>query len=424
MNIIDIITKKRNNEVLSKEELEYVINGYLNNEIKDYQVSSLLMAIVINGMNIDETCNLTDIMLHSGEVIDLSEIKGIKVDKHSTGGIGDKTTMILAPIVASIGIPVAKMSGRGLGYTGGTIDKLEAIPSFKTSLSKDEFIKQVNDIGCAVVGQTGNLVPADKALYALRDVTGTVASLPLIASSIMSKKLASGADKIIIDVKVGSGALVNSLEEARKLASIIVEIGKRYNKQTVCIITDMNQPLGCNIGNALEVLESTYILQGSGPKDLKDLILYLATWMVHLGLNLPLDEARLKVIEVIDNGKAYNKFKEMVARQGGNLDDIKLAPKVFSVRSTKTGYVTNIDALKVGKIVHQIGAGRTNKEDEINYGVGVSITKKTGDYVIEGEELIKVYLDKIDLKIQDVLDCFTIEDEMKDNVKLIYDVIS
>lgn len=424
MNIIDIITKKRNNEVLSKEELEYVINGYLNNEIKDYQVSSLLMAIVINGMNIDETCNLTDIMLHSGEVIDLSEIKGIKVDKHSTGGIGDKTTMILAPIVASIGIPVAKMSGRGLGYTGGTIDKLEAIPGFKTSLSKDEFIKQVNDIGCAVVGQTGNLVPADKALYALRDVTGTVASLPLIASSIMSKKLASGADKIIIDVKVGSGALVNSLEEARKLASIIVEIGKRYNKQTVCIITDMNQPLGCNIGNALEVLESTYILQGSGPKDLKDLILYLATWMVHLGLNLPLDEARLKVIEVIDNGKAYNKFKEMVARQGGNLDDIKLAPKVFSVRSTKTGYVTNIDALKVGKIVHQIGAGRTNKEDEINYGVGVSITKKTGDYVIEGEELIKVYLDKIDLKIQDVLDCFTIEDEMKDNGKLIYDVIS
>lgn len=424
MNIIDIITKKRNNEVLTKEELEFVIKGYLNDDIKDYQVSSLLMAIVINGMNIDEICNLTDIMLHSGDTIDLSKIKGIKVDKHSTGGIGDKTTMILAPIVASIGVPVAKMSGRGLGYTGGTIDKLESIPGFKVNLSREEFINQVNEVGCAVVGQTGNLVPADKALYALRDVTGTVSSLPLIASSIMSKKLASGADKILIDVKVGAGALINSLEEAKELASIMVEIGKKYNKKTVCIITDMNQPLGCNIGNALEVLESIDILKGSGPKDLKDLILYLATWMVHLGTDNSLEESRLKVIEAIDSGKAYEKFEEMVARQGGDLNKIVLAPKVFSIKSVKTGFVTNIDALKIGKVVHQIGAGRTNKEDEINYGVGVVISKKPGDFVTEGEELIKIYLDKIDLKMQDVLNCFTIDDSITEESKLIYDVIS
>lgn len=280
MNIIEIINKKRNNLELTKEEIEYSINNYLNNNIKDYQMSSLLMAICINGMSDEEIINLTDVMLNSGDILDLSKINGIIVDKHSTGGVGDKVTIVLAPILASLGIKIAKMSGRGLGHTGGTIDKLESIKGFNTSITNDEFIKQVNDINIAIVSQTGNLVPADKKIYALRDVSGTVESIPLIASSIMSKKLASGSDIIVIDVKVGNGALMKDIESARKLANTMCMIGKRYNKIVICILTNMSEPLGFAIGNSLEVIESINTLKGNGPKDLLEIVMTLCTLII------------------------------------------------------------------------------------------------------------------------------------------------
>lgn len=423
MNIIEIINRKREKQVLTKEEIAFAVNGYCKNEVKDYQMSSLLMAICLNGLSEQEIFDLTDIMLHSGDTIDLSSIHGIKVDKHSTGGIGDKTTIILAPLVASLGVPVAKMSGRGLGYTGGTIDKLESIPGFQVSKTIDEFIHQVNNIGVSVVGQTGNLVPADKKIYALRDVTGTVSSIPLIASSIMSKKLASGADKIVIDVKVGKGALVNNIEDARTLAKTMVKIGNNYQKKTVCILTNMDEPLGCNIGNALEVKECMEVLQGGGPKDLTDLVITLASYMVHLGKEIPLSDAKIMVIDQLATKKAYDKFLEFVKAQNGDITKLTYGPKVFSVKSIKTGFIETIDALKIGKLVHNIGAGRSKKEDPIHYGVGVEITKKPGDFVTEGEELIKVYLDTIDCKMQDILDCFIISSDVKEPSKLIYEVI-
>ena len=381
------------------------------------------MAITIHGMTTEEACDLTDVMLHSGERIDLSAIPGIKVDKHSTGGIGDKTTIILAPLVASLGIPVAKMSGRGLGLTGGTIDKLEAIPGFRVSLSETEFVNQVTEIGLAITGGTKNLVPADKAIYALRDVTGTVASIPLIASSIMSKKLASGADKIVIDLKVGKGALMPNRIEAEKLAYLMTRIGKQYGKDTVCILTDMDEPLGCKIGNALEIQECMEVLQGGGPKDIKDLVLYLAMYMIHMGTGMSYEEARIAAIEQLSNGEAYAKFEEMVACQGGDLSRLTVAPKVFSIKSTKTGFITAIDAYKIGAVVHKIGAGRSNKEDQIDYGVGVELTKKTGEFVTEGEELVKVYLHEHDLAMQEILDCFTITEHAPTLHPLIYGVI-
>lgn len=421
--IISIIDKKRNRKRLTKEELEYVVSGFLNGTIPDYQMASLLMAITIHGMTTEETCDLTDVMLHSGDQFDLSVISGIKVDKHSTGGIGDKTTIILAPLVASLGIPVAKMSGRGLGMTGGTIDKLESIPGFRVSLSETEFVRQVNDIGIAITGGTKNLVPADKAIYALRDVTGTVSSIPLIASSIMSKKLASGADKIVIDLKVGKGALMTNRIEAEKLAHLMTRIGNQYGKDTVCILTDMDEPLGCKIGNALEIQECIEVLQGGGPKDIKDLVLYLAMYMIHMGTGMSYEEARIAALNQLSNGMAYAKFEEMVTCQGGDLSKLTVAPKVFSIKSTKTGFITAIDAYKIGTVVHKIGAGRTNKEDQIDYGVGVELTKKTGEFVTEGEELVKVYLHDHDLAMQEILDCFTITEHAPNPQTLIYGVV-
>ncbi|MCI8445594.1 MAG: thymidine phosphorylase [Bacilli bacterium] len=421
--IITIIDKKRRRKRLTREDLAYVVSGFLDGTIPDYQMASLLMAITIHGMTTEEACDLTDVMLHSGERIDLSAIPGIKVDKHSTGGIGDKTTIILAPLVASLGIPVAKMSGRGLGLTGGTIDKLEAIPGFRVSLSETEFVNQVTEIGLAITGGTKNLVPADKAIYALRDVTGTVASIPLIASSIMSKKLASGADKIVIDLKVGKGALMPNRIEAEKLAYLMTRIGKQYGKDTVCILTDMDEPLGCKIGNALEIQECMEVLQGGGPKDIKDLVLYLAMYMIHMGTGMSYEEARIAAIEQLSNGEAYAKFEEMVACQGGDLSRLTVAPKVFSIKSTKTGFITAIDAYKIGAVVHKIGAGRSNKEDQIDYGVGVELTKKTGEFVTEGEELVKVYLHEHDLAMQEILDCFTITEHAPTLHPLIYGVI-
>ena len=423
MNIIEIIEKKKNREILTYEEIEYAVMGYVNKEIEDYQMSSLLMAIVLNGMTNQETFDLTDVMLNSGEKIDLSDIEGIIVDKHSTGGVGDKTTLILAPLVASMGIKIAKMSGRGLGHTGGTIDKLESIEGFTVNLTDKEFIEQVNKVGCSVISQTKNIVPADKKLYALRDVTGTVDSIPLIASSIMSKKLASGADIIVIDVKVGNGALMKTIDSATKLANLMIKIGKKYDKEVVCVLSNMEEPLGKNIGNGLEVIESIETLKGKGPKDLTTLVLTLSSILVSLSFNISEEEARLKLIENIKNGKALEKFNEFVKAQGGNIEKIALCDNAVSVKSSKDGFIKSIDTYKLGEIARSIGAGRLNKDDEIDYGVGLVLNKKVGDYLFENEELLKIYCKDTDISINEITNCFEIVDKKVEKNKLIIDII-
>lgn len=423
MNIIDIISKKRLNLELTYDEIKYAVMGFVDNKIPDYQMSSLLMAIVLNGMSDQETFDLTDVMLKSGETIDLKDIQGNVVDKHSTGGVGDKVTLVLAPLLAACGTKIAKMSGRGLGFTGGTIDKLESIPGFETSMDFNQFVSQVNSIGVAVVGQMNNLVPADKKLYALRDVTGTVDSIPLIASSIMSKKIASGADKIVLDVKVGTGALMNTIEQARELSKIMIKIGKKYNKEVVCILTDMNSPLGNCVGNALEVKEAIETLKGNGPKDLTSLVMILASYLISMDKEIAFDEAKLMVIHNLRNGSAYNKFLEFVHAQNGNIEDMKISEKIFSIKSPKTGFVSRIDALTLGNVVKNIGAGRMNKEDKIDYSVGVVLSKKVGDYVLENEELAKVYLNEKDLALNEIVKCFTISESAGAEVPLIKEVI-
>ena len=423
MTIVEIINKKRKCEELTREELQYVIDGMLEGSIKNYQVSALLMAITINGMNDRETIDLTDVMLNSGDILDLSGIDGIIVDKHSTGGVGDKVTLVLAPILASLGVKIAKMSGRGLGHTGGTIDKLESIPSFNTNLTNEEFINQVNDINMAIVSQTGNLVPADKKLYAIRDVTGTVESIPLIASSIMSKKLASGSDVIIIDVKVGNGALIKNITDAKCLAHLMCKIGQHYNKTVVCILTNMNQPLGYAIGNSLEVMESINTLQGNGPSDLLELVVTISSMIISAIKKISLDDARTLIFNTINNGSAYNKFLEFVSRQNGDINGLKVADKCYSIKSKNSGYINYIDAYKLGSIARLIGAGRLTIKDEIDYEVGLVLSKKIGDYVNINEELLKVYLNNVDIDINDILDCYIIEDEMKEIEPLIYEVI-
>ncbi len=423
MNIVDIINKKRLKGILTNDEISYVVNGYVQEEIKDYQMSALLMAICLNGMNEDETLALTECMLHSGETIDLTGITGIKIDKHSTGGVGDKTTLILAPLVASCGVCVPKMSGRGLGHTGGTIDKLESIPHFNTHIEINRFVEQVKEIRVAIVGQMGNLVPADKKIYALRDVTGTVESIPLIASSIMSKKLASGADKILIDLKLGNGALIKNMDDAENLAHLMVKIGNNSGKETRCVITNMDQPLGHNIGNTLEVMESMAILKGEIKNDLYELVIELATQMVSMGKNISIDLARTEVISNIENHHAYDKFMAMVEHQEGDINSLTLAPKIFSLKSIKSGYINHINALKLGEIVRNIGGGRMTKEDTIDYGVGIVLSKKDGDYVNKDEELLKIYLNNKDVVIKELLDCFIIEDALKPKEPLIYKVI-
>ena len=424
MTIIDIIEKKKKKEELTHDEIAFVINGMLDKSIADYQISSLLMAIVLNGMTLEETTYLTEEMLNSGDKIDLSGIDGIIVDKHSTGGVGDKVTLILGPLLASLGIKIAKMSGRGLGHTGGTIDKLEAIPGYQVQLSKEDFIKQVNDIGISIISQSGNIVPADKKLYALRDVTGTVDSIPLIASSIMSKKIASGADLIFIDVKVGSGALMKTLEGAKELATTMIEIGKKFNKTVICILTDMDEPLGYAIGNSLEVKESIESLKGYGPKDVMELIVSIASLVLNKTENIDLDEARNLCMKKLTNGEAYNKFVELVNAQHGNLDEVKISNRIFSVKSPKSGYLNKINALGLGEVARIIGAGRLTKEDTIDPTVGLVLSKKTGDYVNTGDELLKVYLNEKDVKLDVILNCFDIEAEKKDEIPLIYEILS
>ena len=409
MNAISIIDKKRLKQELSYEEIKFVFEGFLNGEVEDYQMSSLLMAIVLNGMNDNEIYALTDVFINSGDILDLSSVNGIIVDKHSTGGIGDKTTLIIAPLVASLGVKVCKMSGRGLGYTGGTIDKLESIPGFQVSLADEYVIKQVNDIGVALTSQTKNLVPLDKKVYALRDVTATVESIPLIASSIMSKKIASGANKILIDIKVGSGALIKNKEDAIRLSNLMIKIGNKYNREVRTLITDMNTPLGKAVGNSLEVVEAVSILRGHG----KDSYLYnvcveLAGNMVSMALNIDIAEAKKMVIENIDNGKAYDKFLELVKYQGGDIRDICVSEKTKVIRSLKNGVIKNVDALKIGMLSASLGSSAFKQGDRIDHTVGVILHKKKGDTVNFGDALCTLYIgDKKDYP--DPLDAFEIE---------------
>ena len=423
MNIVEIINKKRLKKHLTREEIEFVINGYIKEEIKDYQMSSLLMAICLNGMNKEETAILTEVMYKSGDVIDLSNLRGHKIDKHSTGGVGDKTTLIVLPLVASCGVIAPKMSGRGLGFTGGTIDKLESIPGFNTSIKIDDFIKQVNNIGLALASQTGNLVPADKKIYALRDVTGTVESIPLIASSIMSKKLASGADTIVIDLKVGNGALMKDLESARKLANAMVSIGKAHKRNVICVLTDMNQPLGNAIGNALEVKEAMDCLLNKGPDDITNLSIVLSSVMVSYGLQIDFKRANKMVLENLRNGSAYKKFEQLVQAQGGDLSKIKVADTVVSVKSKETGFISHIETDALGEIVRKLGGGRYEKEDNIDHSVGIVLSKKIGDYVMEDEEILKIYASDKNVVIDEVLDCFKIEMLNKNHNNLIKEMI-
>lgn len=394
----DIIEKKRDNFELSSEEIRFFINGYINNEIADYQMSAFLMAVYFNGMTLKECEILTECMLHSGEIMDLSPINGIKVDKHSTGGVGDKTTLIVTPIVAACGVKVAKMSGRGLGHTGGTVDKLYSIPGMNVEISRNRFFDIVNTVGCCVMSQSGNLVPADKRIYALRDVTATVDSMPLIASSIMSKKIASGADCIVLDVKVGSGAFMKTKEDAIFLSKIMVSIGEKFNKKIVALITDMDMPLGHAIGNSIEVWESCEVLKGRGPDDLRDVSVCLAANMLYVAGKGSLEECTELVKETINSGKALKKLREMVLAQGGNLSEFEKSDYLaslegyeYKVFSDEDGYIFKVDAEKIGKSAMILGAGREKKEDSIDYRAGIILNKKTGDSVKKGELIATFY---------------------------------
>ncbi|KUO58880.1 MAG: thymidine phosphorylase [Gracilibacter sp. BRH_c7a] len=397
MNMVRIIEKKRDGHVITKEEIQSLIKGYVDGSIPDYQISAWAMAVYFNGMTAEETSNLTLAMAESGSKLDLSSLGKVFVDKHSSGGVGDKTTLIIAPLVAACGVPVAKMSGRGLGHTGGTIDKLLAIPGFRVEMKEEEFLKQIQKIGISVISQTGNMVPADKKLYALRDVTATVDSIPLIASSIMSKKIAAGAQAIVLDVKYGSGAFMSSLEDAKELANTMVAIGKSLNRETVAILSKMDQPLGRAIGNSLEVLEAIEILKGSGPQDLLEVCLELASWMLVLGKKAEdTQDARGILEESLQSGSAWEKFLDFVAAQGGDRESViksqlYLSPIQTVYQAEKAGIIQNIDAKKIGLAAMTLGAGRETKESEIDYGAGVYLLKKTGDFVQAGEPIMKLY---------------------------------
>lgn len=419
MNIIEIIIKKKNNKKLTQEEINYVVENYVNGVIADYQMSALLMAMTLNGLDEDEIYYLTKAMIESGDIIDLSQVNGITVDKHSTGGVGDKTTIALVPILASLGFKVAKMSGRGLGHTGGTIDKLESIKGYQVNRSEEQFIEQVNKIGVSVISQTNEVAIADKKIYALRDVTGLAESIPLIASSIMSKKIASSASMIVIDVKVGNGALMKNVEDATTLANIMIQIGKKFDRKVVCLLTNMEQPLGYAIGNGLEVEECIQLLQGKGPDDLRELVIELASIYLEELDTIAKETAREKVQEVISSGKAYQKFIDWITYQNGDINQIDISKKIVSVKSTKSGILTKIDAYELGNLAKLLGAGRTKKEDQIDYSVGFVLNKKVGDMVLEGEEIVKVYLNKAGISLKQVMNCFEINDVLLEKQPLI-----
>ena len=434
MRMYDIIMKKRNGFPLSKEEIYYFVDGFTNGTIPDYQASVLLMAIYFQHMNYEETLNLTMAMADSGEHLDLSGISGIKADKHSTGGVGDKTTLVLAPMVAAVGVKTAKMSGRGLGHTGGTIDKLESFPGFSTTLSQEQFVKNVNDIGLAVTGQTGNITPADKKIYALRDVTGTVDNISLIASSIMSKKLAAGADVIVLDVKTGNGAFMKNIKDATELAKTLVDIGNGAGKKTYAVISEMNEPLGYAIGNSLEVIEAIDTLKGNGPRDLYNLCIELGSLMVAASdQNISLEQAKQILKKTIEDGSAYRKFKEFIESQGGNPSDVDnchdliKVNQVLDIKSFQSGYIAGIQTENIGNAVMMLGGGRQKKGDSIDHSVGVIIKKKVGEQVKEGESLATVYInntDNLDTALDLIKSSFEFSEDIIKEPELIKGIIS
>lgn len=433
MKMIDIISKKRLGMELTTEEINFFVEKYTEGSIPDYQVSALLMAIYFQKMNVRETADLTMAMVNSGDVLDLSNIEGIKVDKHSTGGVGDTTTLVLTPMVAALGIPVAKMSGRGLGHTGGTIDKLESFEGFSVEITEEKFIENVNKNKIAIMGQTADLAPADKKLYALRDVTSTVENISLISSSIMSKKIAAGADCIVLDVKIGDGAFMKCYEDAKELAEAMVNIGKNVGRNTVAVISDMDQPLGLAVGNALEVKEAIDTLKGVGPKDLLELCLTLGSNMVVLAEKAKtVEEAREMLLKVIEDGSALKKLREFIESQGGNgnqVDNTDLLPKakyIVEVKSEVDGYVSKIDSERIGLIAMELGAGRATKEDTVDLAVGIVLNKKRSDKVAKGDVLAYIHSDdesKIEKASKDIIGSYHITDENREAVPLIYGII-
>ena len=433
MTILDIIEKKRDKKELEKEEIEFFVNGYTKGEITDYQASALVMAIYINGMTNEETTNLTLSMAHSGEILDLSKLGKTIVDKHSTGGVGDKVSLILLPLVASFGVPVAKMSGRGLGFTGGTVDKLESIPGYKTDIDINKFIQNVENIGISMISQTLNLAPADKKLYSLRDSIACVESIPLIASSIMSKKIASGADKIVLDVTVGSGAFMKDLKSAEKLAKEMIEIGKLAKRETVAVITNMDEPLGRSVGNSLEVKEAIEALRGNILEDVKQVVLALGSYMLKLsGVEEDLETAKKMLEENLNNGKAYEKFLELVKNQGGDItyieeiDNLEETKYIEPIYSEKTGYIYNINAKEIGKLACYLGAGRVTKEDKIDKSVGIELLKKVGDKVSKDEVIAYLHINKpeqLETAKEKIKEIIKIRKEKQEKLKTIIKVI-
>ena len=433
MTILDIIEKKRDKKELEKEEIEFFVNGYTKGEITDYQASALVMAIYINGMTNEETTNLTLSMAHSGEILDLSKLGKTIVDKHSTGGVGDKVSLILLPLVASFGVPVAKMSGRGLGFTGGTVDKLESIPGYKTDIDINKFVQNVENIGISMISQTLNLAPADKKLYSLRDSIACVESIPLIASSIMSKKIASGADKIVLDVTVGSGAFMKDLKSAEKLAKEMIEIGKLAKRETVAVITNMDEPLGRSVGNSLEVKEAIEALRGNILEDVKQVVLALGSYMLKLsGVEEDLEIAKKMLEENLNNGKAYKKFLELVKNQGGDItyiediDNLEETKYIEPVYSEKNGYIYNINAKEIGKLACYLGAGRVTKEDKIDKSVGIELLKKVGDKVSKDEVIAYLHINKpeqLEIAKEKIKEIIKIRKEKQEKLKTIIKVI-
>lgn len=433
MNIQEIIAKKRDKKELTKEEIHYFIKEYVAGNITDYQAAALVMAIYLNGMTKEETTNLTIEMAHSGEILDLSVFGKTVVDKHSTGGVGDKITIVLMPIIASLGIPVAKMSGRGLGFTGGTVDKLESIPGYKTNVKIEEFIENVKKVGISVIGQTANLAPADKKLYALRDSIACVDNKPLIASSIMSKKIAAGAEKIVLDVTVGSGAFMKTKEDAVAISKMMKDIGELANRETICVLTNMDEPVGKAVGNTLEIIETIKCLHGDMPEDIKEIILGIGAQIIKLaGEGENLEENKAKILENISNGKAYNKFLELVENQGGDISYIENPSKfekakyIIPVCSNKTGYIEKLDAEKVGVTSVHLGAGRVKKEDGIDYAVGIWLEKKIGDQIKDGDILAYVHAndeEKGKQAVEDLKQAYNIVQNPVQMEKYILDII-
>lgn len=422
MDIQNIISKINNSVELSYEEIKYVVDNYVNDNISDDDMTLFLRSVLKNDLTIDEIYYLTKAMLLSGDIIDLSSISGIKIDKHSTGGVGDKTTLVVGPIASACGVKMAKMSGRSLGFTGGTIDKLESIKGFNTSLTNEDFVKQVNDIGFAISSQTGNLVPADKKIYALRDVTGTTNSIALIASSIMSKKIAAGSDKIVIDVKVGKGAFMKTLDDARKLSNVMIEIGRRFNKQVICVITNMEYPLGNTIGNSLEVKEAIDTLNNEGDEKFTKLCLLISAYIVSIGKNISIDEATDEIIEKFNNKEGLNKFYEFVKYQGGDINSLEFGKYKIEIKSEKEGYLTDIDTVKLAEFVHALGAGRNLKSDDIDHSVGFILNKKINDKV-DKNDVLGYVISNSDINVDILKNYFTIGSNKILESEIVLDVL-